>query len=428
MVRDLFQHPERHPRHPYRLSVRREAPDFRLVAQTLVPRYKADAKNIDLGIPLLRRGETIALRVMAFRRDGFKGAIDLSLENPPPGLIFEGDRMDAGKDTDFILLTAASNAPAFAGPIKLLGKAKVGDTELIREARGGTMLFPVGNTDSERPEARLTRALTLAISDQESAPTSITSIGTKVWEVPDKGKVEIPLAITRRGEFNATFKLKPLGPGVAEALKEFDVDGKATNATLKLDFAALKLAPGDYAFAVQTMATGKYRNNPEAAALAEASVKEADKLAKELAESAKAAAADFDKAAKAVTEAETAAKVAAEKLATAKVSLEKAATDEKLLAERNAAAQAATDATTKAKAATEAKAVAEKARATAEARAKEAQTKKEAVTARAKAATDKAKARDVTIQVHSTPIAVKVLPAPVAEAKAAKEPEKAKAK
>lgn len=428
MVRDLFQHPERSARFVYRLSLRREAPDFRLVAQSLVPRYKADAKNIDLGIPLLRRGETIALRVMAFRRDGFKGAIELSLENPPPGLLFEGDRIEGGKDSDFILLTAATNAPAFAGPIKLLGKAKVGDTELVREARGGTMLFPVGNTDSERPESRLSRALTLAISDQESAPVSITSPGKKVWEVPEKGKVEIPLAITRRGEFNNAFKLKPLGPGVAEALKEFDVDAKATNVTLKLDLAALKLVPGDYSFAVQTMTAGKYRNNPEAAALAEASVKEADKLAKELAESAKAAAAEFDKSTKAATEAEAAAKAAAEKLATAKVSLEKAGTDAKLLAERDAAAQAATDATAKAKAATEGKATAEKAKVAAEGRVKEVQAKKEAATARAKAANDKAKARDVTVQVHSTPIAVKVLPAPAAEAKAAKEPEKAKTK
>jgi hypothetical protein len=73
--------------------------------------------------------------------------------------------------------------------------------------------------------------------------------------------------------------VKPLGPGTQEALKEFDVDGKATNATLKLDMAAIKLAPGRYVFAVQSLTTGKYRNNPEAAAFADGAAKEADKNA-----------------------------------------------------------------------------------------------------------------------------------------------------
>ena len=51
-----------------RLALRRPAPDFRLVAMTLVPKAKADAKNIDLGVPLLRRGDAIPVRVMALRK------------------------------------------------------------------------------------------------------------------------------------------------------------------------------------------------------------------------------------------------------------------------------------------------------------------------------------------------------------------------
>ena len=146
------------------------------------------------------------------------------------------------------------------------------------------MVFPSATRTASGPESRARLASSRSPSrDKESAPISIAAAEKKTWEAPANGKLEIPLRITRRGEFNANLKLKPLGPGAAEALKEFDVDGKATNATLKLDFAALKLAPGDYVFAVQTQTTGKYRNNPEAAALAEAAAKEADKLAGELA-------------------------------------------------------------------------------------------------------------------------------------------------
>lgn len=408
LVRDLFQRAERSPRFVYRLSLRREAPDFRLVAQALVPKYKADAKNIDIGVPFLRRGETIPVRVMAFRRDGFNGEIHLAIENLPPGLVFEGDRIEAGKNSDFILLTATEDAPVFAGPIKLAGKAKVGDKELVREARGGTMIFPVGNTDSERPDSRLAREFALAISDKERAPLSIAAAEQKTWEAPANTKLSIPLRLTRRGEYDANLKLKPLGPGTSDALKEFDVDGKATNGTLTLDLAALKLAPGSYSFAVQTQTTGKYRNNPEAAAFAEAAAKEADKLAGERTAEAKKAAEAVEPTAKIAQEAEAAVKTAAAKVAEAKAALEKSPADEKLKADLDVAERAAAEAAAKSKAAAEAKVAAEKAKSTADEKVKEAQSRKEAAAARAKVAAEKAKPKDTTIVVHSPPIHVRV--------------------
>jgi hypothetical protein len=425
-VRDVFGRTHASPRNVYRLAVRKESPDFRLVAMAIAPKFKADAKDIPVGVPLLRRGETLPLRVMAFRRDGFSGDIELSIENPPPGLRFDGDRIDAGKNTDTILLTANEDAPAFAGPIRLAGKATIGGKEVIRIASGGTMLFPVGSTDTERPEARVTRDFTLAICELEFAPVSVAPVERKTWEVTANGKLEIPLRVTRRGDFNAALKLKPLGPGVAEALKEFDVDGKATNATFKLDLAALKLAPGSYVFAVQGPTTGKYRNNPEAAAAADAAAKDAEKLVGDLATAAKKAAEEFDKAAKAATEAEAATKAAAEKLTAAKATCEKTPEDEKAKADRDAAQKSADEAAAKSKSATEAKAAAEKSKTDAGAKSKDAAAKKEQAAKRAKELNEKAKPRDASYMVCSTPIAVKVTPAPPAESKANKETKQAK--
>ena len=114
-----------------------------------------------------------------------------------------------------ILLTAAEDAPDFAGPVRLVGKAKIGDKERVREVRGGTMIFPVGNIDAERPESRLTREFALAIMSKESAPISILPAERKTWEAPANGKVQIPLKIVRRAEFNAKLKLIPDGPRAA---------------------------------------------------------------------------------------------------------------------------------------------------------------------------------------------------------------------
>lgn len=417
VLRDLFGRNAASPRNVYRLALRKPAPDFRLVAMTVVPKYKADAKNIDLGVPVLRRGETIPVRVMAFRRDGFNGDIELALEDAPPGLIFEGDRIDSGKNTDFILLTAARNAPAFAGPVRLVGKARVGDRELVREIRGGTMMFPVGSTDNERPESRVAREFTVAIMDAEPAPVAITPVTNCVWEAPVGGKLQVPLVITRHGDFNAALKLKPLGPGTQESLKEFDADGKATNATLTLDFAALKLPAGSHIFAVQTTTTGKYRNNPEAAARAEAASKEAGKRVAETEAAAKKAIEELDKPAKAASEAATMAKAAMEKLAAARSAAEESPEDEKL---KTALAEAETDfasAEAKAIAATEARVSAERAKTATETAAKEARAKKESAAARVKQLNDRAKPREVTMVVHSPPIRVRVTAAEQAKSK-----------
>lgn len=417
MVRDLFQRLEHSPRFVYRLSVRHETPDFRLVAQILTPKLKSDAKDIPIGIPLLRRGETVPIRVMVFRRDGFGGDVELALENPPPGLLFEGGRIPAGKNSDFALLTAAEKAPGFAGPIKLVGKAKIGDKEIVREVRSGTMIFSVGNTDTERPQSRMARELTLGISDKEDAPLSIAAAEKRIWETTADGKLEIPLRIERRGDFTANLKLKPVGAGESDALREFEVDGKSTNATLKLDLAALKLAPGIHRFAVQGQTTGKYRNNPEAADLAEAAAKEADKLADEWSRLAKQRGEDLDKAVRVLAEAEASAKAAQEKIIAAKVAVEKSPADQETKSGLIAAQQAAAEADNKAKRASEARAAAEQARAMAQAKEKEAQAKKEDTAKRAKKLNEKAKPRNVIYQVTSAPITVKVVPRQVAAAK-----------
>jgi len=412
LVRDLFQRAERSPRFVYRLAIRRAAPDFHLVAQTLSPKYKADAKDIPIGPVVLRRGETISLRVVAFRRDGFNGAIDLSLDNPPPGLRFEGDRIDEGKNSDFILLTAADDAPTFAGPLKLVGRAKASEKELRREARAGTMIFPVGTTDAERPESRVAQQLSIAIMDKESAPVSIAAAEVKTWDAPANGKLEIPLRVTRRGDFNAKLKLKPIGPGVAEALKEFEIEPSATNAVLKLDLAALKLSPGRHFFAVQGQTTGKYRNNPEAASEAEAVAKKTAADASEATAAAKKAVSELERTSKVAAESEAAAKSAQEKLAVAKAATEKAPEDGKAKTELEEAVKAETDVTTKAKAATAEKAASEKAKALAEDRVKKAEATREESAKRAKELVEKAKARDLSFQITSPPIAVNVQAVP----------------
>ena len=87
-VRDLFGNARHDPRNVYRLAIRKESPDFRLLAVAEAPPEKKDDRKA--GAPprlgLLRADGTTAIKVLAFRRDGFAGEIELHAEDLPPGV------------------------------------------------------------------------------------------------------------------------------------------------------------------------------------------------------------------------------------------------------------------------------------------------------------------------------------------------------
>jgi hypothetical protein len=382
-IRDLFNRSGNNPRRVYRLSIHRESPDFRLVALPLAPPpVNKDAKEAPVWSPLLRRGETIPIRVVAFRRDGFKGDIQLSADGLPAGVSFATSQIDGDKSSALLFLTAGSNTNGWFGPIRVTGKAKIGDHEVVREALAGSVTWTVPDYNNEAIRSRLTSQLFLAVSEVEPAPISIQAAESKAFEVATGGKIQIPLKIDRHGDFNESMKLKAKGSAAFDALKELDVDGKTNVAMLEIDLAQVKLTPGTHTFELQTQTKGKYRNNPEAADQAEQAAKDAAKAASDLTAEVKKA---------------------AEVLAAAEKTAEEAKAHITSVSESDkAAAEAAL------KAATEAKDSAAKTAESSKSAAKEADEKKARLEKRAKELKDKAAPKEVTITVYSAPITIQV--------------------
>jgi hypothetical protein len=77
--------------------------------------------------------------VTADRTDGFADAIHLRLENLPPGFSAPATTIPAGENSTTFALYAELNAtvPAEAPPWKLVARAQVNGTEIIREVAGG---------------------------------------------------------------------------------------------------------------------------------------------------------------------------------------------------------------------------------------------------------------------------------------------------
>lgn len=257
-VRDLFGGARSNPAITYRLSIRKEVPDFRLAALAELPSAKKDDTAAAPRGTLLRGGETVAIKVLAFRRDNFAGEIELSAEGLPSGVTCVPSKIEAGKNDGLLLLTADEKAATAVAAIRIIGKGKNGDAEIRREARTGATMWTVANINNDTVSSRLASDYVIAVSSAEAAPISVQPAEDKVWEAPAGGKLDIPLAIIRRGEFAEALKLKAGGIALLDQIKEVDVEAKGTKATFSIDLKTVKLPAGTYSFYLSTQTKGKH--------------------------------------------------------------------------------------------------------------------------------------------------------------------------
>ncbi len=127
MLRDAYGDVKADPRSVYRLAIYNGQPDFRLAAV-------AEGSHSAV---LLRKGGQVGVRVVAFRRDGFDGEINISAAGLPPGVTATEAIIGPAQNHTMITLAAAANANPATGLIQVVGKAKIGSADVSRNARFG---------------------------------------------------------------------------------------------------------------------------------------------------------------------------------------------------------------------------------------------------------------------------------------------------
>lgn len=261
---DLFGGTRNDPRNVYRLIIRKSQPDFALVAWALHMGLRNGDRNA-LSKPIaLRGGATIAWEVVAIRRDGFAGEIELSLENLPEGVTATGLKIPAGKSRGIMLVTAHADAPRGLRIAKFFGRATIDGADLTRPCHTASMAWPVPNAWSEIPAPRLLADVPVSVGSSERAAITIAAKESKVWEAKVGETLKIPLKHVRREEFSgANLGLRTFGTGF-EGTPQFDVSLTADASEAVLDLGKLKTAPGDYRIAFYGSAVAKYRYNPQA--------------------------------------------------------------------------------------------------------------------------------------------------------------------
>lgn len=261
---DLFGGTRSDTRNVYRLVIRKAAPDFALVSWALHMELRNGDRNAVSKPLALRGGATMAWEVVALRRDGFDGEIDLSLEGLPEGVTAQGLKIPAGQSRGLMLVTANQNAPRGIANTTFVGRSTIGGVAVTRPCRIASMAFPIPDAWGEIPSPRLVADVPVAVSGLELAPLTISPTTKEPLTVVAGEKLTIPLTHTRRSEFSgATLNLKTMG-AVFERAPAFNVSLTADSSQAVLDTGVLKTPPGEYLIAFYGGVVTKYRYNPDA--------------------------------------------------------------------------------------------------------------------------------------------------------------------
>ena len=307
----------------YRLIIRPESPDFDLVTSPWYSAPEKATKAISRHTSLIRKGGTTLLRVFAMRRNGFKGAISLSIEGLPPGVNCPPVLMPADRNTATLVVHGANEAASWQGFVRVVGQAG----ELKRPARSGTISWSIGNRDTEFTRARLSHQLPLSMVSEEKEPVIIQP-SQDHYEIELGAKLEIPFKLEKsmglKGDFTIVAHGLPHTKPPSVKLKQDAGEGK-----LVLTFAKsneFKVEPGQWTFSLRGTGTIKHRHNLSGVEIArneEARISELEKSIKEEATRTKAAA---ESASQALEEAKKNLAAASEE---AKAALEKTAAEKK---------------------------------------------------------------------------------------------------
>lgn len=293
----------------YRLAVREPLPDFDLLAT--FERPLPTGRTGYSVTPTLRQGATAGLRIVAPRQDDFAGDIVITAEDLPPGVTASPLTLSGRTDRGILVLKAAGDAKSWAGDIRIVGRARAGDSELVREARFAALVWGHIFADSIRVRSRLTQRVPLGVVGNEKAPVMLEPAETKEWTVTVGSKLDIAFRVLDNGTRVGALTVEPHGLfGLHRGAPSTNVAQAEADGTLSISFTKngnFDVAPGRYQFVLHGTGVTKYRRNVAAIARAEKEVSRIAELAAALKGEAAVAAAASSAAAAALEKARQAA-------------------------------------------------------------------------------------------------------------------------
>ncbi len=280
-VRDLNFETHADPRMVYRVVVKQTKPDFRLVALPVYP--QAPNTGYNPSAITLRKGCCSEISVMAFRKDGFTGTIDLSVKGLPAGVTCQGSSIGPTQKSAILVIEADAKAAKWDGKIQVIGKVSVSDLKVNaayknigeRVARTGTVLRTVAKNIPA--ESRMARSLALSVLD-EAAPYQIQN-NVNTITVSQSQQILVPIQLLKQTGFDDKVALAWVGIPKNVTTKNVTI-AKGKNSEILPVFVKNNVTPGVYTAYLQGTADVNYRRNPALEKRAQTVVADATKALK----------------------------------------------------------------------------------------------------------------------------------------------------
>ncbi len=249
LARNLIGESELDPRRIYRLSVRREEPDYQLAVVSRRSDQPA-AWNI-------ARGGRELVEVLALRQRGMTAPIRVTVEGLPPGMQCPEAWIGPEQDRAALVITAARPSDEFAGAVQVVGHAEQAGVSIERRAHGGAMVWP----GRPMPSGRVTQEIAAAVSGE--TPVLLTALPNEA-SLDQHSSLDVEVAFQwRSGEAASAVRLSCVGlpPGVEQ--QPVMLPAKTPKARLSFFWPA-SLPPGRYTFAIQAELETLVASKPQA--------------------------------------------------------------------------------------------------------------------------------------------------------------------
>lgn len=206
-VRHRSWETEGSPAFVYRLALRRETPDFRVVAVPLAP---TPGQTFPIG---LRQGDHFAVNLLAFRRDGFAGPIMITPEHLPAGITCSPAVIGPGQNNATLAFTAAAGAAPGAYQIPLTARTSIPDAAAVQAVEAAKTAAATATAAI----APLKAAADKATADVQVTTAALDAAKAAAAAKPDDAAIVQAAQLTQQGHDATVAAQQPAAKSLADA-------------------------------------------------------------------------------------------------------------------------------------------------------------------------------------------------------------------
>ena len=259
----------------YAVYIREAIPSFSLLAFARYP-HENEAVAKPIGNVILRGG-TLAIQVIAARKNAMSSPIEVSVTNLPEGLSCAPAIIPTGSNEATLILECDENGFEPMSELTISGTARTKLGNISSVAVPAEVVWGASpNENSVR--SRLTSSLPVSGAPNDVSPLFVRLAAQETLEVTAGQQCSLPISVTRRtGGEAATCLLRAKNLPAKTSLADVTIAGDQSEGQAELSVAADAPA-GEYTFWMLNETKVKWRENPESLARAEAYLNQLETL------------------------------------------------------------------------------------------------------------------------------------------------------